>query len=739
MRVSMLERAILAALISLTVTACQGGGGGATQCAPASAACAATADCCSGLECGPTGVCLQPGSCAPLATACGSPTDCCSGACAGGACVEPSTCGAVGTPCQDAPDCCTDLCASGTCVEPPDTCGAVGDACAAPTECCSGTCTSAKCALPPAPACLAQGTACTAAEADRCCSGTCEDGACTTAEFCKAPGLACANDGECCSVSCLGGACASNSCVASGDPAGSATQCCTGLLGTDGRCAVLPPAGGFTCGTLGDGCAGDLECCSHNCQGGSCVPAYTCHAPGDICYGAADCCSGLCSATGGAPGRCEDAAGGCGQDGTPCDGASNCCTRLCVDLGSGTKVCQPAGGCRMTGNYCDSDDACCNINQTAPVSQHVHCDPADHTCDNGGSCNPPGNICGASTDVNASQNCCDGKKDVCKADANGVLRCFGGQTTACPAGWDGNDPACCIPQGDICQFRDQCCGHAPCVPDGAGVLRCAATATCKSTNAPCSGPDDTTCCAGACSATEGGFHCVDVPPGSQCLPQGTACTSPPPSGAETCCAGAGACVGGACETCAPKGNACTSASQCCTGQCLAGVCATACVAETGSCTVTADCCTGLACDVPPGSTGGTCRTSATCADTGQTCGSNADCCNHDPADPSSEICDEGTCAAPAPVCSGIAQLCTVSSGVNDCCAGLQCLTTSNTTLVPCGEEDVGCFCDTGACRELGTSCSSNQPCCSGGLYCVKDANPGQLCDDTTPCSCVQAG
>ena len=145
------------------------------------------------------------------------------------------------------------------------------------------------------------------------------------------------------------------------------------------------------CPTLGEACTGAVERCSRNCQGGTCATASACHAPGDICIDPEgnDCCSGLCSATATSPGRCLDAPGGCTQDGVPCDNDSNCCTRKCVDLGSGTKVCQPAGGCRMTGNYRDSDDACCNINHLVATSQAIHCEPDNQTCDNGGACNPP--------------------------------------------------------------------------------------------------------------------------------------------------------------------------------------------------------------------------------------------------------------------------------------------------------------------------------------------------------------
>ena len=154
----------------------------------------------------------------------------------------------------------------------------------------------------------------------------------------------------------------------------------------------------------------------------------------------------------------------------------------------------------MTGDYCDRTEACCG---GSPDAIHggtnpygVFCDTAgvqksppandpstkdDYTCTNGQACNPPGNICGGSGATNASQNCCDGKKTVCKPDANSIYRCFGGCPgnvcpANCPTGYDANTPGCCIPPGtgadSVCQFRDQCCNFAPCVPGADGVLRC---------------------------------------------------------------------------------------------------------------------------------------------------------------------------------------------------------------------------------------------------------------------------
>ncbi|HSD21713.1 MAG TPA: hypothetical protein VLC54_16815 [Anaeromyxobacter sp.] len=417
----------------------------------------------------------------------------------------------------------------------------------------------------------------------------------------------------------------------------------------------------------------------------------------------------------------------------PCDNDSNCCTRKCVDLGSGTKVCQPAGGCRMTGNYCDSDDACCNINHLVADSQDIHCEPDDHTCDHGGSCNPPGNICG---DI-ASQNCCYGKKDVCKSDMNGVLRCFGGPPTSCdgggcsgtcPTGWDGNDPMCCIPSepgpdgnGNICQFRDQCCGYAPCVPDAQGVLRCADTNACKPQGTRCIDAGDTSCCEGtSCTnVTEIGWICaLPTDPGSQCVPDGGGCSAT----TDPCCAGPGACItdttgAGTCNTCVPNGNACTVDGQCCGGSCDQGVCRAPCQGETSSCTVDGDCCFGLSCHIEPGATSGQCTSAGgSCADTGQTCVADGDCCNAP-----GEGCVEGVCAVPPPLCPGIAMPC---SATTPCCEGLSC----NTTIGAC---------EAPTCGNTGQSCTTAAGCCATDDVCALASNTAQPCTDGASCVCVK--
>jgi len=381
------------------------------------------------------------------------------------------------------------------------------------------------------------------------------------------------------------------------------------------------------------------------------VPASSCSAPGDICYGTVDCCSGLCTSTDGVtPGRCQDAPGGCNQGGDPCASGTNCCSRLCVDLGTGAKVCQPAGGCRMTGDYCDSSAACCGGTGT---TYGIASDSVKHDCDNGTACNPPGNICGGIVGFNASQNCCDGKKAVCKPDSNGIARCFGGCpndncTTVCPTGYDATNPQCCVEPGMSCQFSDQCCNGQACAPDPTdqNKLKCGGTAvsTCTTFGAVCTGTSDTSCCSGlTCKAYgDGWFACL--------LPTSSA-------------------------TCKLTGGTCTQANQatdCCSGTCTSGKCAdwtgssgssTSCQAPGGTCTADADCCAGSACGIPDGSTHGTCQAAAVCAATSQSCSTGVPCCS------ATDACTNGVCTPPAG-CGSAYQACSATAG---CCVGYSCL------------------------------------------------------------------
>src|SRR5262249_17254012 len=278
-----------------------------------------------------------------------------------------------------------------------------------------------------------------------------------------------------------------------------------------------------SCNVLGQSCSSGSQCCSTNCQSGFCSKAYSCQPVGDICRSNDECCGHACTATDGGVGRCASVTGGggggCDQAGEPCTGGTNCCSRTCIDPGSGATVCQEAEGCRITGVWCTDDQSCCG-GGTNPNGT-VQCRGADAgsmttgRCDQGNACVAVGTICGAPVlpdggSVNAQQDCCDGHKDVCKLDSPGLPRCFGGGSTSCPPGYTA-DAGCCIAPGNECQFKDQCCGGAPCVPGPSGKLVCT-VGSCKTVGTECS--SSTECCSGTnCRKTDTGIYaCQTIPP-----------------------------------------------------------------------------------------------------------------------------------------------------------------------------------------------------------------------------------
>jgi hypothetical protein len=476
-------------------------------------------------------------------------------------------------------------------------------------------------------ACLTTGAAC--ASGVPCCSGVCDGTACALPTFCQANGDSCNTDTDCCLNSCVNGTCSNKVCKDVGQSCGSGNDCCTGTCDA-GVCATLP---GGSCKVLGQSCSTGTECCSTNCQSGFCSKAYSCQPVGDICRSNDECCGHACTANDGGVGRCASVSGGggggCDQAGEPCNGGTNCCSRICIDPGSGVTVCQAAEGCRLTGTWCTEEQSCCG-GGTNPNGT-VQCRGADAgsmttgRCDEGNACNPVGNICGKAhlpdggiLSINAPESCCNGHwngqntvpgDDVCKLDGSGIPRCFGGVSGSCPSGYTGQ-AGCCIAAGNECQFKDQCCGGAPCVPGPNGKLVCT-VGTCKTVGTACS--SSTECCSGTdCRPTETGVNACQ--------------TTPPPTDAGT--PDAGTPDAGVCQA---NGTTCTSNTDCCSDRCFGDgqnkTCQApvTCQPQGSVCTSTADCCTGYSCSIPPGSTSGTCQ-SSTCTGAGQACSANDQCC-----------------------------------------------------------------------------------------------------------------
>jgi hypothetical protein len=530
-------------------------------------------------------------------------------------------------------------------------------ACVSDADCDGGTCVAGKCQEAVAPdgssgsdagICLATGDTCVAGAAPYCCSGVCVASAsggsvCGAETLCQPNDTACAEPTDCCSLTCTNGRCSDQACVQISSPCADPSECCSGRC-ESGACAAIP---GATCGTLGEACTDDFGCCSRNCQGGLCARASGCSSAGDICYEALDCCNGSCQLpAGGGPGTCAgsvSASGSpnCGVGGEPCGGETDCCSRVCTDLGSGQATCVLGSGCRQTGEVCSKNDDCCGWDTSRVVCSLFSTDPPVGRCTNGTSCQPVGNCCGL-FGSSCSQDCCDGKKAVCRLDTGGLSRCFGGGSTQCPNGYDGLDPDCCIPEGVECQFRDQCCDMAPCVQvNGHYVCQ---SPQCVASGQPCvrGSTGAGACCNGLeclSSGEVGGYLCRTPPTypgdadagvgpdggaadaGPACLANGSGCAAN-----GDCCSGA--CLSGTCGTCKADGAQCTSGSECCTGLCSAGQCVAplTCVNEGGTCSGTSECCPGATCVIAAGQANGTCQLGATCSASGQICSTTQACC-----------------------------------------------------------------------------------------------------------------
>lgn len=106
--------------------------------------------------------------------------------------------------------------------------------------------------------------------------------------------------------------------------------------------------------------------------------------------------------------------------------------------------------------------------------------------------------------------------------------------------------------------------------------------------------------------------------GQSCFNPGAACKSP-----GECCSGN--CMGGVCgfPPCVSNGGACNGSSQCCTFQCNGGTCASlgsGCLTLGNACQQNGDCCSNRCAS-------GSCQPSSWCSQQGDICAQNVDCCS----------------------------------------------------------------------------------------------------------------
>ena len=444
---------------------------------------------------------------------------------------------------------------------------------------------------------------------------------CTSSTFCRDPGGACTLDTDCCNNNCVSGQCANAACVATGQACQSPADCCTGVCNAN-TCAAIPGGERARCSATAARVARRLLLDAV--QAGVCAKAYYCQPNGDRCSGNAECCGRACSVNDGGVGVCLNitggGGGGCTQEGNPCSGGEQLLLAHLLRPGLRRDGVSARGRLPAHRHLVQRRR---RVLRRRGQPQRLGACARAAAATTASRATAVGNICGAaklpdggSVMINASQNCCNGMKEVCKLDSSGIPRCFGGSSGSCPTGYTGQ-AGCCIASGDVCQFKDQCCNDALCLPRPTAGPRCAARRpTCTPLGGACA--TDANCC--------GGTLCLS----GACRPlvETTDAGTLPDGGTNPVDAGTTLPDGGS-TLCRANGLSCAFSANCCSQICTNGTCGTplVCQGVGGTCTSTADCCSGTTCVIAAGSQFGACQAS-TCVGPGQTCSmGGTSCCS----------------------------------------------------------------------------------------------------------------
>jgi hypothetical protein len=450
---------------------------------------------------------------------------------------------------------------------------------------------------------------------------------------CKPAGATCTGSTECCNLTCIGGVCGATACLPdnANPPAActSGAQCCSGVC-TNSVCARAVGANdaGGTCAIAGD----------------------LCTATGDGGY-SDQCCSKLCT-----NGRCQIASSFCVQNGDICTSNGQCCGGICsIATGATVGLCtQPpasASNCGgVDGTVCNGCTGCCSRVCAPFITGISICQPAN-------GCHVEGDLCAKDSDCCGGEAC--GPPDAGIPGAGTVI-CEGATTTTpgicrSPQGGGPCQPQSCRPEGETCHFKngaatcgpssasaDNCCDYlgskSDCEVDPLGVPRCRVI-----------GSDGGLACRGAGQLCADSLDCCN---GVPCVPDG--------AGNLVCC-----------SSCVPSD---------------AG--GKPCVPVSGGCTTNGDCCNGGYCNVPPGSTQGTCNAvpTVTPPDSGVTTLPDGAVVAPDGA-----IIDDAAALPDSPIGSGGGSCSLYGQGcaqASDCCNGVPCTDIAGNN---CASE-MGCSC-----------------------------------------------
>jgi hypothetical protein len=186
-------------------------------------------------------------------------------------------------------------------------------------------------------------------------------------------------------------------------------------------------------------------------------------------------------------------------------------------------------------------------------------------------------------------------------------------------------------------------------------------------------------------------NCVGGVCGEQCLPNGFACNVP-----GECCTGQ--CFNGICGGCLPNGALCGDPDECCSSVCAQGVCGGACTPNGSFCNFPEECCSG-SCN------GGVCG--PPCQPNGSPCMTGPECCAGvcDGGFCGIGVCDHGQCEEGGP----LSPACNACAGVICDFDPFCCQVMWDSICV----DEAAQFCGCDPCLPNGAACMSPADCCSG--------------------------
>ena len=329
---------------------------------------------------------------------------------------------------------------------------------------------------------------------------------------CGSCGNGCAPNEDCCLGVCVP-LNQNPNCGQCGRSCGSGLTCCATAGGAKGYCSNLNAD--TDCGFCGRQCAKSEKCCN-----GVCTPINTttdCGNCGRACQPNQHCCQGVCTLL--------NTVSNCGVCGKACAAGQGCCNNVCVPLNT-------AANCGSCGNACGSGRTCCGGICKNLQTDAQNCGMCGRACSAGKICSggncvcPPGQTACGTSCCSTGQTCCGGNCKNLQTDSQNCGMCG----ISCSGGKSCINGVCVCPPGQVdcngicCSSGQSCCNNS-CVSTSTSIQHCGGCGKQCGPTSWCEGascvPVTISCANGTCVCPQSWTKCSDT---RCCPPNHPICT-----------------------------------------------------------------------------------------------------------------------------------------------------------------------------------------------------------------------